>query len=385
VRCCRRFVRILHHCARRSKLGRVCARRHARLQRLCVWQNWQVLWAKQQHACALSLCVYHNKLLRSILHGWFSVAVTQHAATARAATEVVRLLRERHTFRHWKAIRLARMRQLQVNKTMNKGTRRRVFGLWRSYILYLRNIRKVRHAVTCTTLRPVLRKWHQRVRFFSFFLQRMLFISTIIELTLFFLSLCLLLLAIYLSMQYKERRLLCRVFTIQKEALRWRLVTAPSDFQLLVSVLQAWQELTVRSRIARRRDVAGKTACLFRGATLQARYFFLWMDFLAQAHWQRRKDSAQRMVCLEQGFGAWSSYVTRHRTRCEAVLREYVQRRFLSAWRLLVCTKVDVTPRLYYQRSLQTHAFNRLKVERSRRLLETVWLPRQRDKRTKEW
>lgn len=180
-------------------------------------------------------------------------------------------------------------------------------------------------------------------------------------------------------MQYLQRTLLCRVFTLQQQALQWQQHTTPTTFQRIYSTFSAWQLYTAQCREQRQQLVLQNKARCFRGATLLATHYYRWVDYTHHALKEKRQARIRLTIVLHSCFTTWVEYVQYLKYQVE-LLRQRVtvdapRRRVLRAWRDIVKAHTITLPLQHYRHVRLRGRFDVLRTAKALRRMESAVLP----------
>lgn len=163
IRCCRRFVRTLHQQAVLHRRGYQCTRLHHRHLRRLYWQRWQRQLSKTFTAANLCGRIHGVKLSRRVLRAWHGQAIVRLQPTASAVAALVIRNRTRAAYHRWRDLQAQRRYQESINATLRTGCKRRLWGVWKSYVGLLKQSRRIRNAVLKRVLRPIWQRWRRKV------------------------------------------------------------------------------------------------------------------------------------------------------------------------------------------------------------------------------
>jgi len=142
-----------------------------------------------------------------------------------------------------------------------------------------------------------------------------------------------------------------RVFTTYQHACRWRELQRPSAFTILHSVVVAWRSFTRQAVCKRIKACQLSSALCFRGASLLARHYYMWMKYLDKRKVERRKDRVRAMRMVKFCFLSWKVLMIERRRTAKAVISSYrqaVKRIFFAAWRHVLHYQMVLLPSQYY-------------------------------------
>ena len=158
-----------------------------------------------------------------------------------------------------------------------------------------------------------------------------------------------------------------RVFTTYQHACRWRELQRPSAFTILHSVVVAWRSFTRQAVCKRIKACQLSSALCFRGASLLARHYYMWMKYLDKRKVERRKDRVRAMRMVKFCFLSWKVLMIERRSTAKAVISSYrqaVKKLFFAAWRHVLHYLMVLLPSQYYYKASLHRCFHAWRILR---------------------
>jgi hypothetical protein len=163
IRCCRRFVRTLHKLANLHRNGYRCRRLHAHHRRRQCWSVWRTQYKKRVTTLNLSARIYGVKLGRRVLHEWYHVSIVRLTPAATMTAALVRRNVTKATYMTWRRFFEQRRYQAKINAVLRTSRKRRVLGVWKSYLGQLRQSKRIFATMQRRVLRPLWQRWRNKV------------------------------------------------------------------------------------------------------------------------------------------------------------------------------------------------------------------------------
>ena len=180
-------------------------------------------------------------------------------------------------------------------------------------------------------------------------------------------------------LQFHQRTLLCRVFTVRQQAWQWRQYSVPTQFQRLFAVLDAWRVYTAECKLVRFNVRQNHKAMYFRGASLLAQHFHQWVDYTVVEHKVKRQQQRTKGLLLRVCFRSWREEVADYKQRVAGIITNFhvraPLRQVLREWHRIVMSAAVYAPIAHYQRALLLRGFQHLKTQRAVRLMQLQVLP----------
>ena len=167
-----------------------------------------------------------------------------------------------------------------------------------------------------------------------------------------------------------------RVFTIYQHACRWWELQRPSAFTILHSIVTAWRGYTRQVVCRRVKACQLSRALCFRGASLLARHYYMWTEYLDRRRVERRRDRSRVQRMVKFCFLSWRVLVMERRSTASAVISSYrqaVKRLFFAAWRHVLHYLLVLLPSEYYSKATLRECFHAWRLLRPKmRLMHAV-------------
>lgn len=150
-------------------------------------------------------------------------------------------------------------------------------------------------------------------------------------------------------------------------------------FSQLFSHFTAWRGYVLQRKLDHQLYLQNQKAFFFRGATLLARTFVHWCEFVRQRRRDQHKSLIKTQIVVRLCFRTWGSYVRGKQRLRSQLLQQWEQMRAVrafAAWRNITHLRCEVQPREYAVRERLKNAFHRWRAARPLRLLYTEVKPK---------
>ena len=126
-------------------------------------RRWVALFQRRLTTARLCTQVYEVKLSRSALGAWREQAITRLLPAAAQTAALVMRNTAKRAFCSWRQLLLLRAYQMKINEKLRHSKKRRILGVWKSYIGALRRQKKVFGAMARRALQPIFQRWRSKV------------------------------------------------------------------------------------------------------------------------------------------------------------------------------------------------------------------------------